>query len=96
MQQIITLFIFQKKLFLPSLTTAFLVYILIGTVGPSYGSGFGFAYLFSSLLFQYFIYEVKNHNEYYFYFNSGFSKVTLWGSTFVFGIIVCLISIILL
>lgn len=103
MKQLTSLLIFQKKLIIPSLILAYLLNLLLGTVNIllekvelSSVTGFGFAYLFSTLLFQYFIYEIKNKNEYYFYFNLGISKAVLWAGNFAFGLLVLFITMILL
>lgn len=96
MKQLISLLIFQKKLIIPSLILAFLLNLLLGTVGPSSVTGFGFAYLFSSLLLQYFIYEIKNKNEYYFYYNLGITKVFLWCGNLAFGLMVLFITMMFL
>lgn len=53
------------------------------------------AYILFSLLFQYFIYEVRNPNEYYFYYNLGLNKYILWGSTFMLSSIIAIISILI-
>jgi len=45
----------------------------------------GFSFLFIAPLMQYFIYEVKNKHEYYFYYNLGLSNTILWVSTIVIG-----------
>ncbi len=48
----------------------------------------GFAYLFTPLLMQYFIYELRNKGVYYFYYNLGINKVQLWTSTIVLNIVI--------
>ena len=40
---------------------------------------------------HYFIYEIGNPNEYYFYYNLGFSKFFLWSTTIISAVIVALI-----
>ena len=55
----------------------------------------GLYYLFISPLIHYFIYEIRDNNEYYYYFNIGFGKITLWSSTIILGIITFLIFSIL-
>jgi len=47
----------------------------------------GLAFLFIAPLMQYFVYEIKNKHEYYFYYNLGLSNAKLWVSTFIIGII---------
>lgn len=48
----------------------------------------GFAYLFTPLLMQYFIYELRNRGVYYFYYNLGINKVQLWASTLIFNLVI--------
>jgi hypothetical protein len=48
-------------------------------------------YLVMSLLFHYYIYEKRNSNEYYFYFNLGLSKYVLWGSTLILSFMLVII-----
>lgn len=48
----------------------------------------GSAYLFTPLLMQYFIYELRNRGVYYFYYNLGISKVQLWASTLIINLII--------
>ncbi len=59
----------------------------------SFLKGFSVAYLFSSLLFHYVIYELRKPEEYYFYYNIGLGRFVLWGSTLTIGIILNLIFI---
>lgn len=51
------------------------------------------AYILVAPLFHYFTYEVKNRNDYYFYYNLGFSRIALWASTIIIGILSFLISL---
>jgi hypothetical protein len=45
--------------------------------------GMGFGYFLAGPLTQYLIYELRSENEYYFYFNKGFSKQILYTSTVI-------------
>ncbi len=38
-------------------------------------------------LTHYFIYELRNENEYYFYFNMGLNKIMLYASTVILNLI---------
>jgi hypothetical protein len=38
----------------------------------------GIVYICLTPVFQYFIYEIRNPEEYYFYYNMGLSKLFLW------------------
>jgi len=46
----------------------------------------GLGYIFSAPLFHLFNYEVRNTNEYYFYYNLGLSKILLWISTILISL----------
>lgn len=49
------------------------------------------SYLIFSLSFQYFMYELKNPNEYYFYYNLGLNKNILWSINFIFSLILSIL-----
>lgn len=56
---------------------------LVGLVGfPMSGryslAGVGIGYMLFSPFFHYFIYDIRNSNEYYFYHNMGLSRLALW------------------
>jgi hypothetical protein len=76
---------FHKKLILPT----FVVAIGIGAAGyfmifsTPFLKGFGFGYILSGLITQYFVYDVRHTNEYFFYYNLGITKPVLYGSTLV-------------
>ena len=91
-----SLWLFHKKLFVPSISFA----ILFGSFSIYVNSNFtlvgvGVSYLFLSLFFHYFIYEIRNINDYYFYYNLGLSKIILWISTLIFSLIIGIAIIIL-
>ncbi len=87
---------FYKKIFIPTIFLAGLLGIIGLTVSVElFLKTFGISYLFLGFLFHYVIYELRNKNEYYFYYNLGFSKLNLWIVTFVFGLITALFFIIL-
>ena len=97
MRTLKVILIFYKKLIVPTL----LISIVSGlgwlmTYGKEVAQiGFGLTYVFIAPLMHYFIYEVKYSNEYYFYYNLGITKLTLWVSTLILSIIIALTSIIL-
>lgn len=72
-------------------------YMLSIVIGQ-YGEGkiaIGFAFLIIAPFVHFFVYEVKNKNEYYFYYNLGLSKIKLWLSTFLIAFInIILLSLI--
>jgi len=61
----------------------------------SYKNIFGTTYIFLTPVMQYYIYELRNKNEYYFYFNLGLSKMLLWISTSLMSLIIGMLIIIL-
>lgn len=86
------LLIFYQKLIIPSLVLS----AVIGFVGWVITGEFSFrtvgsSYIILGLLFHYFIYEIRNSNEYYFYYNFGLSKLTLWIASAVLSSIIGLI-----
>ena len=88
--------LFYRKLILTAIITsiafAFLVALLTGS---NFSLSFvGIAYIFFTPLYHYFIYEVRNVNEYYFYHNIGLSRLSLWISTLAISIVIGLIFLI--
>jgi hypothetical protein len=87
-------FIFYKKVIVP----AIILSGLLGFIGS--GTTLGFSFRNTGLacfilvpFFHYFIYEVRNYNEYYFYYNMGLSRLSLWVLTFGISAVIGLISI---
>jgi len=67
------------------LLPAVIISLLLGFFGSSVNEGAfstnaGLAYLFILPLFQFFVYELRYANEYYFYYNLGISKIVLWAA----------------
>ncbi|WP_146105305.1 hypothetical protein [Polaribacter butkevichii] len=103
MRIITSLLIFYKKLIVPSLLMALLsgfaykyVLIAMGKIDsdaiPLFSSGAAAgAYFIFSLAFQFFIYEIKNANEYYFYYNLGLTKYVLWISNLIISLMLTLL-----
>lgn len=90
MRKFRALILFQIRIVIP----AIFVSLLSGGFGlaaiPSYKGfcmGCGLGYMFFAPLFHYFIYELRNPGEYYFYYNLGLSKMFLWGSTVISAIL---------
>jgi H+/Cl- antiporter ClcA len=93
MKLIYVLLIFHRKLFLPAMLISLLIALLGLGISGSFSLGLlGFSYLFLAVLCQYFIYELNNPNEYYFYYNLGLSKPILYVSTVVIGLLIGLIG----
>jgi hypothetical protein len=67
-----------------------LLFAIMDLSGPSFFSlpGFGGAYLVLAPVFHFFTYEVRNENEYYFYYNMGLSKPVLWLATLLISSII--------
>lgn len=102
MRLLIAILIFYKKLVLPSVLLSTLLAFSIRYVGAMLPSlpeddilplfsakTFAFAYICFSLVFQFFIYEIRYSNEYYFYYNMGINKLSLWISNILIS---CTIS----
>ncbi len=81
-----TLFLFYKKLMLPTLPLAILGSAFISGLG--FYRSLAFVYFIFSLFMHFIIYERRNKDEYYFYFNLGFSKPILWLATFLLSLLV--------
>jgi hypothetical protein len=89
MQIIKGILFFYKKLVIPSVILSVMIALIgMSITGRFSLKGIGLAYLFSSLLFQYFIYEIRNPNEYYFYYNIGLNKGILWSTTILISLII--------
>jgi hypothetical protein len=74
---------FQQKLVFPTFCVAIGIgiagYFMVWSTPIIEGTGFG--YILAGPLTHYFIYEVRNTNEYYFYYNAGINKIALYCST---------------
>ena len=81
---------FHKKLIIPT----FVVAIGIGAAGyfmifsTPFLRGFGVGYIFAGLITQYFEYDLRHSNEYFFYYNLGINKTVLYGSTLALNLII--------
>lgn len=80
---------FQQKLILPTFCVALAIgiagYFMAWSIPVVQGTGFG--YFLAGPLTHYFIYELRNENEYYFYFNLGLNKIILYASTVILNLI---------
>jgi hypothetical protein len=96
MRTLKAILIFYQKLIVPTLALSVMAgFIGSGLTGALSFKTIGISYVLFGLLFHYFIYEVRNRNEYYFYFNLGLSRLTLWIATFVLNLLTGLIFIVL-
>ncbi|MGH1518256.1 hypothetical protein [Chryseobacterium sp. JK1] len=84
MKQFTILWIFYKKLIIPSVFFS----LLFSLLSPFKIETFGLSFLLLFPVLHYFIYEVRLKNEYPFYYHFGFSKLFLWGLTLSFSLIV--------
>lgn len=87
---------FYKKLVIPALSmSAAIASIVFLNSGNFSFKWFGISFLIVTPLFHYYIYEIRNPNEYYFYYNMGISKLFLWLATLVsssfIGLIISLV-----
>ncbi|HEX6222765.1 MAG TPA: hypothetical protein VFZ52_00045 [Chryseolinea sp.] len=81
---------FQRKLVIPTFCLAVGIgiagYFMVWSTPIDQGTGFG--YFLAGPITHYFIYELRNENEYYFYFNKGLSKTILYCSTCTLNILI--------
>jgi len=83
---------FYKKLVIPALSmSAAIASMAFINSGNFSFKWFGISYIIVVPMFQYYIYETRNPNAYYFYYNMGISKPILWLATFVFSSLIGLI-----
>lgn len=86
------LMIFYQKLIIPTLLFSILINLIGVSITGTFSSKIlGISYILLGLLFQYFIYELWNPNEYYFYFNIGLNKYILWMFNLFISLIVGII-----
>jgi hypothetical protein len=91
-----SLLIFYQRLIIPSLAISIAMGILGWLLTAEFSMGLiGTAYILTSLLFQYFIYEIRSSREYYYYFNLGLSKPVLWISTLVISSVIVIFVLII-
>lgn len=96
MRTLKAILIFYQKLIIPTLILSGLLgFIGLGITGEFSLKTIGVSYIFLGLLFHYFIYEVRNNNEYYFYYNMGLSRLSLWIITLFLSLIIGLTFILL-
>ncbi len=88
---LLNILLFQKRIFFPSI----FISIILSYIFYSQLKNTGFLYLLIAPTLHYFIYEIFNSKEYYYYYNLGLPKNILWGTTFVLGAIVQLINLLL-
>ena len=94
----LSIWMFYKKLIIPTLSmsamTGFLTFMNSNSLPLAWRWSW-LSFITLTPFFQYFIYEVRNPNEYYFYLNMGISKLVLWISTLILSLFIRLIMLIL-
>lgn len=80
------IYIFYAKLVVPSLALSILI-TYFRPNGLVWNVGLGISFIFLLPVFHYFSYELRSPQEYYFYHNLGLSKLVLWLSTIMIGLI---------
>ncbi|WP_069658569.1 hypothetical protein [Arcticibacter eurypsychrophilus] len=90
MRTVYGLWFFYKKLIIPSLVVSIALSYLM-TAASNFLIGIGISYIFLTPTFHYLTYELKNPNEYYFYYNIGLSKFILWTNTLVISTMIGLL-----
>jgi hypothetical protein len=68
-----------------------MISIVIGILLGGKLTTIGLCFIFIAPLVQYYVYEIKNKNEYYYYNNLGLDNHKLWVSTFIIAFINLLI-----
>lgn len=92
------IWVFYKKLILPTVVVSALFGLILYPNTETISSSMkwsGISCIFLTPVFHYFIYEIRNPNEYYFYYNMGLSKLVLWISTTILGLILGLLIILI-
>ena len=83
---------FYKKLIVPSTAFSVAIGMFAATISEaSILQTIGISYFTISLPVLFYVYEIRNPNEYYFYYNLGLSKPMLWASTALLSLFICII-----
>jgi len=88
---LVNIFLFQK----PLLINAGVISIILGFIVGGEFKSIGILFFFMILIMHFLNYEIRHKQEYYYYYNLGLSKLTLWVSTLFIGLISLIISVIL-
>jgi hypothetical protein len=68
---------------------AIAVCITFGSIGGvCFLEYLGKTYVVTTLFSLFFIYEIMHPNEYYFYYNLGYTKAKLWGFSFLISLVI--------
>lgn len=94
MQTIKGLWYFYQKLIVPSLAISVVLALFSQGYVPLF-FGIGFSYAILSPLVHLYSYDVNTPHEYYFYYNLGLSKMTLWANTLAISMLTILIFVLI-
>ncbi|ALM08702.1 hypothetical protein SB49_13450 [Sediminicola sp. YIK13] len=86
---LLNILLFQRNIFFVS----YIISIALGILFGGKLQNIGLCFLVIAPLNHFRFYEIKNKNEYYYYYNLGLSNIMLWASTLVIGLINLLILI---
>ena len=75
--------LFQRKVF----PVSYLIAIVVGFLLGGKPQTIGFCFLAIAPMIQYYSYDIKDKNQYYYFYNLGLSEIHLWFSTVIIGII---------
>ena len=92
MRMIKGLWIFYKKLLFPSLALSILLSLMEMPLVKIH-AGIGISFILLTPFFHFFLYETRNSDEYYFYYNLGLSKPVLWANTLITSLLIGLLLI---
>ncbi len=89
MKIVLSIWMFYKKLIIPAISLSALIAVLVFLNATIFSfKWFGIAYMLVTPMFHYYIYEIRNPNEYYFYYNMGINKLVLWMSTLILSLLI--------
>ena len=96
MKIVIIIWMFYKKLIIPGFSMSIVIeslpYLNTGSFSFKW---LGISYMILTPMFQYYIYEIRNPDEYYFYYNMGINKLILWMSTVILSFLIGLMLMLL-
>ena len=96
MRLVRSVWVFYQKLIAPTLLLSLLFGLIgLGLTGEFLLETVGIPYILLGSLFHYFIYEMINSQEYYFYYNMGLSRRMLWLTTIILNLTVGMVLILL-
>ncbi len=94
MHTLVALWLFYKKLIIPSLVVSALLALLFFDLSKLC-SGVGIAYTLLTPTLHLLFYDMNRPNEYYFYANLGIGKSILWANTCALSLVIGLILMVI-